>query len=45
MEAGEEPKVLAESTISTTDIVYGVAAVEGAWLVRKGRGLQKIVAP
>lgn len=45
MEAGPEPKVVAESTISTTDIVYGVAAVEGAWLVRKGRGLQKIVAP
>lgn len=45
MDSGPEPKVLAESTISTTDIVYGVAAVEGAWLVRKGRGLQKIVAP
>ncbi len=43
--AQPELKVVAENSISTTDIVYGVAATEGAWIVRKGRGLQKIVSP
>ena len=42
--ASREQRVVAENSISTTDIVYGVAASEGAWIVRKGRGLQRIVA-
>ncbi len=42
--AAREQRVVAENSISTTDIVYGVAASEGAWIVRKGRGLQRIVA-
>lgn len=42
--ASREQQVVAENSISTTDIVYGVAAAEGAWIVRKGRGLQRIVA-
>ena len=33
---------VAESSLSATDIVYGVAAVEDAWLVRTGRGLIKV---
>jgi outer membrane protein assembly factor BamB len=33
---------VAESTISATDIVYGVAAVENSWIVRTGRGLIRI---
>jgi hypothetical protein len=39
------PERIAESSISTTDILYGVAAVEGAWVARTGRGLIKIAAP
>jgi len=34
-----------ESSVSTTDIVYGVAAIEGAWLIRTGRGLIKLSNP
>lgn len=33
---------VAESQVSTTDVVYGVAAVEGTWIVRTGRGLIRI---
>jgi outer membrane protein assembly factor BamB len=43
--AGPTPERVAESSISTTDVVYGVAAVDGAWLVRTGRGLIKIATP
>lgn len=39
---GRQPDRLAESSLSATDIVYGVAAVDGAWLVRTGRGLIKV---
>jgi len=36
---------VAESQVSTTDIVYGVAAVDGCWIVRTGRGMVRISAP
>lgn len=42
---GSELRVVAESQISATDIVYGVAAVDGSWIVRTGRGLTRIHAP
>jgi outer membrane protein assembly factor BamB len=45
LRAGPELHEVGESTISATDVLYGVAAVEGAWLVRTGRGLIKIAAP
>jgi len=45
LKAGAELKELGESTLSVTDIVYGVAAVDGAWLVRTGRSLIKIAHP
>lgn len=35
---------IGESSLSATDVVYGVAAVEGAWIVRTGRGLLRIGA-
>jgi outer membrane protein assembly factor BamB len=31
-----------ESSVSATDIIYGVAAIDGAWLIRTGRGLIKL---
>jgi hypothetical protein len=45
LKTGPELEEVAESTISVTDIVYGVAAVDGAWLVRTGRSLLRISAP
>lgn len=42
--AGPQLVLEGESEVSTTDIVYGVAAVEGAWLVRTGRSLYRISA-
>ncbi len=42
MQGGPEAKEISESTISSTDVVYGVAAVDGSWLVRTGRGLYRI---
>lgn len=42
---GSELRVVAESQLSATDIVYGVAAVDGSWIVRTGRGLTRIHAP
>lgn len=45
MKAGPELQLIAENSISVTDIVYGVAAVDGSWLVRSGRSLVKVVAP
>lgn len=44
LKAGPTLEEVGESTLSSTDVVYGVAAVEGAWLVRTGRGLIKIAA-
>lgn len=44
MKAGAERQVVAENSISVTDIVYGVAAVDHAWLFRSGRSLIKIAA-
>lgn len=44
LKAGPNLEEVGESTLSATDVVYGVAAVEGAWLVRTGRGLVKIAA-
>ncbi len=43
--AGDVAESLGESSISTTDVVYGVAAVNGAWIVRTGRGLIRISSP
>ncbi len=34
-----------ESSLSATDVVYGVAADEGAWLIRTGRGLVRVTHP
>jgi len=45
LKSGPELQEVGESTISATDVVYGVAAVEGVWLVRTGRSLVKIAAP
>jgi outer membrane protein assembly factor BamB len=42
LKGGRELVEVAESQVSTTDIVYGVAAVKGAWIVRTGRGLARI---
>lgn len=42
LEAGAALKEVGENSISATDIIYGVAAVDNAWLVRTGRGLIKI---
>lgn len=44
LKAGPTLEEVGESTLSATDVVYGVAAAEGAWLVRTGRGLIKIAA-
>lgn len=44
LQAGSELQEIGESTISATDVVYGVAAIDGAWLVRTGRSLLKITA-
>jgi outer membrane protein assembly factor BamB len=42
LKAGPELEVVAESQVSTTDIVYGIAAIDGSWIVRTGRGLTRI---
>jgi hypothetical protein len=42
LKSGPELEIVGESQISTTDIVYGVAAVDGGWIVRTGRGLVRI---
>lgn len=42
LKAGPELAELAESQLSATDIVYGVAAIDGSWIVRTGRGLVRI---
>ncbi len=42
LQGGPELVEVAESQVSTTDVVYGVAAVEGTWIVRTGRGLIRI---
>ncbi len=42
--AAREKELVGESTVSSTDILYGVAAVDGAWLIRTGRGLMKVTA-
>jgi outer membrane protein assembly factor BamB len=39
LKGGSELVEVAESQVSTTDVVYGVAAVDSAWIVRTGRGL------
>lgn len=39
---GPEKALIGESTISSTDILYGVAAVDGAWIARTGRALVKV---
>jgi hypothetical protein len=42
--AGPEKELVSENAISATDILYGVAAVDGAWLARTGRALIKVSA-
>ncbi|MCA9090887.1 MAG: PQQ-binding-like beta-propeller repeat protein [Planctomycetaceae bacterium] len=42
LKAGRDVVEIGESTISTTDIVYGVAAANGSWVIRTGRGLLRI---
>lgn len=42
LEPGAELKEVGENSVSATDIIYGIAAVENAWIVRTGRGLLKI---
>ncbi|MBX3441994.1 MAG: PQQ-like beta-propeller repeat protein [Planctomyces sp.] len=42
--AAPEEELLGESSVSATDIVYGIAAVDAAWLVRTGRSLIKVAA-
>lgn len=44
LKAGLELLPVAENTISVTDVLYGLAALDDAWLVRSGRSLVKIVA-
>lgn len=39
---GAEKKLLGENSLSTTDVVYGVAAVDGSWIIRTGRGLVRV---
>ncbi|MGV3604949.1 MAG: PQQ-binding-like beta-propeller repeat protein [Planctomycetaceae bacterium] len=42
LKAGSELVELSESQLSATDVVYGIAAVDGSWIVRTGRGLVRI---
>ncbi len=42
LKGGPELIEVAESSISTTDVVYGVAATRNSWIVRTGRGLMRI---
>ena len=42
LKAGVVLEGIGESTISATDVIYGVAATQGAWIVRTGRGLFRI---
>lgn len=42
--AGKENPVWAESSLSATDVVYGVAAVQNSWIIRTGRTLLRISA-
>jgi outer membrane protein assembly factor BamB len=42
LKGGPKLVEVAESQISTTEVVYGVAPVDGAWIVRTGRGLLRI---
>ena len=44
LKAGASLEEVGESSLSATDVVYGVAAVEEAWLVRTGRSLILIKA-
>jgi outer membrane protein assembly factor BamB len=45
LKGGPEVVEVAESQVSTTDVVYGVAVADGAWIVRTGRGLARISGP
>jgi outer membrane protein assembly factor BamB len=42
LKGGPELVEVGDSTISTTEVVYGVAAAENSWIVRTGRGLMRI---
>lgn len=42
MKPGPEPEVLAENKLPVKGRVYGVAAVEGAFLIRTGKNLVKV---
>lgn len=45
LKSGPQIEEVAESNISTTEVVYGVAAVDNSWIVRTGRGLIRISDP
>jgi hypothetical protein len=45
LESGPTVIEVGENTISATDVIYGVAAADQAWLVRTGRGLLRISQP
>ena len=45
LQAGAVLSEVGENTISATDVIYGVAADDHAWLVRTGRGLIRIANP
>ena len=45
LKGGPELVEVAESQVSTTEVVYGVAAVDSSWIVRTGRGLIRISNP
>lgn len=45
LKSDREPFTVAESQVSATDVVYGVAAIDGAWIVRTGRGLVRVSTP
>jgi outer membrane protein assembly factor BamB len=42
LKASDTLEEVGESALSATDVVYGVAAIDGAWLIRTGRGLVKV---
>jgi outer membrane protein assembly factor BamB len=44
LKGGPDLVEVAEIQVSTTDVVYGIAAVESGWIVRTGRGLARICA-
>lgn len=44
LRGGAAVEEVGESQVTATDVVYGVAAVNGSWVVRTGRGLVRVSA-